>query len=63
MSLAISTFAIPSGTSIKNLDREAWLADRKNGIGASEIADICGFGYCSPLSVYLRKVCLLPPRE
>ncbi len=63
MSTALAAFPIPSGTSIRAMDRDAWLAARLLGIGASEIADVCGFGYGTPLSVYLRKTGQIPPLE
>lgn len=31
-----------------------WLEERKNSIGASEVADILGLGYTTPLQLYLR---------
>jgi putative phage-type endonuclease len=45
-------------------DRESWLASRRNGIGASEIAAICGeSSYASPYSVWAEKRGLLPAKE
>ena len=44
-------------------DREAWLAERRNGIGASEAAAVCGVSdHDTPLDVYLRKVGLAPEK-
>lgn len=44
--------------------REEWLAQRKTGIGASEIGAICGVNpYVSPLQIYLEKLNLVGPRE
>ena len=41
--------------------RAAWLAWRRGGIGASEIAAVCGLSpWASPLSVYLHKTGALP---
>jgi len=38
------------------LSREAWLAERKKGIGSSDIAAIAGFNpWSSPIQVYLNK--------
>lgn len=45
-------------------DIEAWLAERKKGIGASEAAEALGISpFGSPLSLYLRKLGLLPDVE
>lgn len=51
-----------SGSSAVDDDtRAAWLAWRKEGIGASEIAAVCNLSpWQSPLSVYLRKRGELP---
>jgi predicted phage-related endonuclease len=41
----------------------AWLAERRNGIGASEAAAVCGVSeYDTALDVYLRKVGLAPEK-
>lgn len=41
--------------------RAAWLAWRSGGVGASEVAAVCGLSpWASPLSVYLRKRGELP---
>lgn len=58
----MSIAPIQSGQEIRALDREAWLAMRSSGIGASEAAAICGASpYESPLDIYLRKVGLADP--
>lgn len=45
-------------------DRTEWLAWRKKGIGASDVAGILGLSnFSSPWSVWADKVGLLPPRE
>lgn len=47
------------------MDREAWLAERRTGIGSSDAAAACGlksFGR-GPLDVYLDKLGILPPLE
>lgn len=42
-------------------DRERWLAERRNGIGASEAGAVLGLSpYRSPLDVYLEKVGEVP---
>lgn len=43
--------------------REAWLAERRTGIGSSDAASCCGgnLGFGSPLHVYMDKLGLLPP--
>lgn len=48
-----------------DLDRDAWLETRRQGIGSSDAAAICGmsdFG-TTPLHVYLDKLGLLPPKR
>lgn len=48
------------------IDREAWLRERRSGIGASEIAAVLGvspYQDDTPLNLYLHKVGLLPPKE
>ncbi len=48
------------------MNRDEWLALRREGIGASDIAAICGespFADANPLGVYLDKLGLLPPKE
>lgn len=47
------------------MNRDEWLEARRQGIGSSDAAAVCGlkpFGLL-PLDVYLDKVGLLPPRE
>lgn len=39
-----------------NADRKAWLEARRRGIGASDAASIMGYGFGSPLKVWLSKV-------
>lgn len=47
-----------------NLDREAWLADRRQRIGASEAAAALGLSpFESPRELYLRKIGELPDAE
>jgi putative phage-type endonuclease len=36
-------------------DRTAWLAERKKGLGATDISSLIGTGFGTPLSVYLDK--------
>lgn len=59
--------SVHSGSEITPLNREAWLAERRGGIGASEVGAILGLSpWDSPLEVYLRKVGKLadsPPGE
>lgn len=38
------------------MDRREWLEARRKGIGASDVASIMGYGYGSPLKVWLSKV-------
>lgn len=50
-------------------ERQAWLAERRGGIGSSDAAACIGYKpkegrvYGTPLSVYLDKLGLLPPRD
>lgn len=45
-------------------DRAAWLAERRSGIGGSDIAAICGISpWASPWSVWASKVGLAPDRD
>lgn len=45
-------------------DRDAWLAARKKGIGASEVAAIMGLSpFGSPIEVWARKTGRAPPLE
>lgn len=42
---------------VKTMSREEWLQSRRNGIGGSEIAAICGISkYDDAYSIYLKKV-------
>ena len=44
--------------STKNLTREEWLKFRKNGIGGSDAAAVCGMNpYSSAMKVYYDKIC------
>jgi hypothetical protein len=53
----VSTASLPSA------DRAAWLAARRTGIGASEVAAVLGLSpYESPLDVYCRKLGLVPEK-
>jgi putative phage-type endonuclease len=55
---------IPSGTTIAPEDREAWLAERRRGLGASDCAAAMGLSpYCTPLELYYRKLGELPEPE
>lgn len=46
------------------LSRDEWLKVRRQGIGGSDIAAILGKNpYESPLSVYMQKLELVPPKE
>jgi putative phage-type endonuclease len=50
--------------STKDMEKDEWLEWRKQGIGGSEVAAICGYSkYSSPLSVYLDKLDEIPPLE
>jgi putative phage-type endonuclease len=43
-----------------NLDRDSWLAWRKGGIGASEVAGVLGMSpWSTPMSIYLNKLQLV----
>lgn len=45
-------------------DRDAWLEARKEGIGGSEAAAVLGISpWVSPLTLYLRKLNLMPEQE
>lgn len=46
-------------------DRKAWLKERQNGIGASEVASVLGLpeAYETPLQVYARKVAFELPND
>ena len=47
-----------------DIDRAAWLAERQNGIGASEAAAAIGVSpYDTPLDLFLRKTGQKPPVE
>lgn len=62
----MSGLAIQSGRAIADTAeaRESWLAERRNGIGASEAAAVLGLSrWETPLEVYLRKKGLMPPKE
>lgn len=41
--------------------RQAWLANRKMALGASEVPTLFGVGFESPYSLWARKLGLLPP--
>lgn len=48
----------------KIVNREQWLADRRKGIGGSDVAAILGLNpWRSPFDVYLEKIDEAPPRE
>lgn len=38
-----------------SLDRKAWLAERKTGLGATDIASLCGVGFGTPQTVWADK--------
>lgn len=45
------------------MDRQAWLAERRTGIGSSDVAAICGMSqWGGPLDVYCDKLGVLPDR-
>jgi putative phage-type endonuclease len=44
-------------------DRDDWLAERRRGIGSSDVADILEVGYKTPLHVYYDKVGGLPEED
>lgn len=49
---------------LKFKDREEWLAARKEGIGASEVATILGLNpFDTPYQMWLRKTGQIPPTE
>jgi putative phage-type endonuclease len=53
---------IPSGATIAPEDREAWLAERRKGLGASDCAAALGLSpYRTPLDLYYEKLGELPP--
>lgn len=53
-----------STAGIEIVDRDAWLASRADGIGASEAAAAVGIHpYTTPVELYLRKLGLAPPKE
>jgi len=57
MILTLSTFTSYS-------DRETWLNARKRGIGGSEAAAVLGISpWVSPLTLYLRKLNLMPEQD
>lgn len=50
------------GTTIEVLrDRPEWLEARRQGIGASEAADVLGIGRKSPMTLYCEKLGLVEP--
>jgi putative phage-type endonuclease len=52
-----------STASLPTADRAAWLAARRTGIGASEVAAVLGLSpYESPLDVYCHKLGLVPEK-
>lgn len=47
---------IPDNPNEKSTERDAWLADRKNGIGSSDAAAACGLNrYKTELQLYMEK--------
>jgi putative phage-type endonuclease len=48
-----------------SIDHKAWLRERQNGIGASEVASVLGLpeAYETPLQVYARKVAFELPDD
>jgi putative phage-type endonuclease len=53
-----------SDTDLEAAARTEWLGWRKLGIGASDVAALCGMSpYASPMSVYMDKLGLVPPDE
>jgi len=43
---------------------EAWLEERRKGVGGSECAAACGRDpWCTPLELYMRKTGLIPDKE
>jgi len=50
--------------STKDMEHQDWLDWRRQGIGGSDVAAICGFSkYSSPMNVYLDKLGEMPPIE
>lgn len=48
----------------KDMERSAWLEERRNGIGGSDAAAIVGLSrWATPYSVYMDKIGLLPEKE
>jgi putative phage-type endonuclease len=45
---------------IPEMSREAWLAARQKGLGASEIPSVIGCGFDEPAELYCRKVAPVP---
>jgi len=45
------------------LERQEWLLARREGLGASEVASVCGVGWKTPLEVYLEKTGEVPDRD
>ncbi|MFI1580071.1 YqaJ viral recombinase family protein [Embleya sp. NPDC020630] len=59
MSLVADRLVTPTGRLIlpPDSDRDTWLAERRLGIGSSDVPDVLGVGdFGSPLRVYLDKV-------
>lgn len=55
---------LTAATSKSYPDRESWLEARKEGIGGSEAAAVLGVSpWVSPLTLYLRKLNLMPEQE
>lgn len=53
-----------ANTIIKPADRQAWLKERGNGIGSSEVGAIMGLSqYETPYSVWLRKTGRVAPKQ
>jgi len=44
-------------------DRDVWLAERRRGIGSSDVADILEVGYSTPSHVYYDKIGTLPEED
>lgn len=50
--------------STRNLTKNEWLEFRKNGIGGSDVAVICGISkYKSPLKLWMEKIGQIEPEE
>jgi putative phage-type endonuclease len=48
----------------EQMDRDTWLAERRKGIGGSDVAAILGLSkWTSPVEVWLDKLGRLPPKE